>query len=160
MADPVTMMLVASAVSAVGAYSKGQAEKNAANYNAAVGEVNKGMALRDQSRAFQQAQGRAVAGYGSSGVQLGTGSPLDVLADSAAQSEMDRLKIRFNYDSRINLDRATAKNASTASVLNAASAGLGGYANMRGMGTRIPGTGGGTTSGPMLPQEDFGPWLS
>lgn len=118
---------VAAAVSAVSAYQQGQANANAAGYNAQIGEVNKGMALRDQERKAQLAAGRARAAYGASGVQLGTGSPLDVLADAAGQSEYDKLKIRFNYDSRINLDRAQESSYRTSSVLNAVGAGFKAY---------------------------------
>lgn len=119
--------LAIMAVSAYSAYQKDQANANAAGYNAQVGEVNKGLALRDQSRQSQLAMGRARAAYGASGVQIATGSPLDVLADAASQSEYDKLKIRFNYDSRINLDRNQEQNYRTSSVLNAVSAGARSY---------------------------------
>lgn len=142
--------LAIMAVSAISAYSQGQAQANAAEYNAQVGEINKGMALRDQSRQSQLSMGRARAAYGASGVQLGTGSPLDVLADAASQSEYDKLKIRFNYDSRINLDRAQEKNYRTSSVLNAVGAGLKAY------GSAIPMFGGGAPAAGGLVDNSYG----
>jgi len=135
-------------VSAVGAFRQGQANADAAGYNARVGEINKGFALRDQERKAQVAAGRAKAAYGASGVQLGTGSPLDVLADAASQSEYDKLKIRFNYDSRINLDRAQESNYRTSSVLNAVGAGLKAY------GSAIPMFGGSESGGAADPVND------
>lgn len=126
------MAAVGAVTSAVGAYQQGQAQANAADYNAQVDSINKGLALQDQSRQSYLAQGRAIAGYGASGVQTSSGSPVDVLADSVAQSVLDRAKISYNYDSRINLDRAQADNYRTSSLLNAAGAGL------RGIGTAIP----------------------
>lgn len=129
------------AVSAISAYQKEQANANAAGYNAQVGEVNKSLALRDQSRQSQLAMGRSRAAYGASGVQLATGSPLDVLADAASQSEYDKLKIKFNYDSRTNLDRNQEQNYRTSSVLSAVGAGAKAY------GSSIPMFGGSSGSG-------------
>lgn len=119
--------MIPIAIMAISAYQKEQANANAAGYNAQVGEINKGRALRDQSRQSQLAMGRSRAAYGASGVQLGTGSPLDVLADAASQSEYDKLKIKFNYDSRINLDRNQEQNYRTSSILSAAGAGAKAY---------------------------------
>lgn len=120
---------VASAVlSAASSYAQSQSAANAANYNAQVSDVNKGFALRDQARASEVAQGRAIAQYGASGVGA-SGSPLDVLADSAGQSALDRLKIKYNYDSQANLERAKASAYGSSSVINATAAGVRGYAN-------------------------------
>lgn len=137
---------VAAVTSAVGAFNQGQAQANAAEYNAGVNDVNKGFALRDQAKNFARSQGRAMAGYGASGVTLDSGSPLDVLADAAAQSELDKLKIQFNYDSRSTLDRTSAENYRTSSVLNAVGSGLRSFGNAIPMFGGDPGT---TTQDPL-----------
>lgn len=151
MADPVTMGIVLAATSAAGAYQQGQAAKKAAEYNAGVTRYEQSLALQDQSVQGQMATGRAIAGYGASGVSGDTGSPLDVLAFSAAEQARDRLKIRYNYSSRANLADAEAKNYGTSSVLNAFSAGARGYATGISMFGSTP-----KKTGKMLPQEDFG----
>ena len=124
--------LVGAGLDAYGKYQQGQAQANANNYNANVTETNKYFALMDQARTATQTQGKAVAAYGASGVQTSTGSPLDVLADSAGQAALDRLKIGYNYDSQAALDRMGASNATTAATINATTSA------MRGVGQAIP----------------------
>lgn len=131
--------LAAAALSAASSYAQSENAKNTANYNAAVGETNKAFALTDQQRQADLARGRTIAAYGAAGVG-GGGSPMDVLADSAQQSALDRLKIKYNYDSRINLDRSQANAYGSSALLNATAAGMRGYA------TAIP-MFGGTSSG-------------
>lgn len=119
---------VVAAVAAASAYSGNKAKEQAAEYNAQVADVNKGFALRDQETQFARTQGRAIASYGAGGVQLGTGSPMDVLADAAGQSELDRLKIKYNYESKSNLFRSEASNLRSSSLFETAAGGLRGYA--------------------------------
>lgn len=139
--------LVGAAISAVGAYQKGQAEKGAALYNAEIAKQNSAIALQQgdaavqaQDRDARRRLGSMVALYGASGAQGNTGSPLDVLADSSRMAELDKLTTQYNYqlksqgfDNTADLDRASAKNASTSSYLNAASALVGGASGYMGM---------------------------
>lgn len=113
-----------AAVKAYGAWSQSQAAANAADYNAQMTDYAKGLALTRQAREAARAMGRARAAYGAAGVVGGQGSTLDVLGDAAGQAELDALSLRFNYESRVNLDRAKAENYRTSSVLNAFGAGL------------------------------------
>lgn len=129
----------------------------AANFNADLLEQNAGIAL-EQGRVAQDAQqrqsrrqiGSMVAAYGASGVQVDSGSPLDVLADSAMMAELDRLTIGYNaelearnYRTQAQLQRMSAQQgilsaatynsaaraATTSGYINAFGAGLNAYAN-------------------------------
>lgn len=163
-------------LSAFGAYQSGQnaaasaqaqgraqaANAAAALYNAQLAEQNavitrqqETFAVESQQRAAARTIGAMVAGYGASGVQMDTGSPLDVLADSVRTSELDKLTLQYNYELRARdyenqaaLDRmnaanglaasttyaSSASNYSTAGTLNAIGTGLAGYANIMRMG--------------------------
>lgn len=124
---------IAGGVAAISAISSASAQSSAAKYNAQIARQNADMA-RQQGEAAQQQQQREAArklgamraAYGASGVDIGSGSPLDVLADSASQAELDRLTIKYNYDARAigydntaMLEDAKAENAKSSGVLNA-----------------------------------------
>lgn len=138
-------------LSAFGAYQSGQnqaaaaqasaqaqaANAAAATYNAQIADQN-AQIMRDQEAAAVASQqrdaartiGAMIAGYGASGVQGDTGSPLDVLADSARTAELDKLTLQYNYElkardynNQATLDRMNAANGLAASTTYASSAG-------------------------------------
>ena len=83
-------------LSAIGSVASGKQQAGALDYNAQVDKINAGTALSTSEADVQRQQiaaTRAVAtganAYGASGVNLGSGSPLDVLADHAAQGALD-----------------------------------------------------------------------
>jgi hypothetical protein len=154
MADPITWAIVAAGtaaagtvVSAVGAIRQGQAAAGAANYNAQLAEQNAQIATAQGEAAAQAQQrdsqrniGRALAAYGASGVQTDTGSPTDVLADSARGAALDNLNIKYNaklramgLQAQAGLDRANASNSETAGYLNATSSILSGASKVSSM---------------------------
>mgnify|MGYP000013338213 CR=1 FL=1 len=117
---------------AIGSYNEGEATAQSAEYNSAVARQNAEIAGQ-QSEAASQAQqrdaarkiGASIAAYGASGVQTDSGSPLDVLADSARMATLDNLTLKYNYalkargfQSQASLGDAKAANARTAAVLN------------------------------------------
>jgi hypothetical protein len=74
------------------------------------------------------------AQYGASGVDMSDGSPVDVNADTAIQTELDALAIRYGGKVKSNaymddaaLSRMGAKNAMTKGVMGAGSSILTGY---------------------------------
>lgn len=139
--------LMGTAVGGYSTYQQGQAQKAQAEYQADVAQVNadiSNMQARESIRQGEieekqfrqqviQMQGQQVAGYGSSGVQLESGSPLAVLTDSAGQAEMDAQIIRSNAKkeawghrvgaqnsmAQAGLSSMQARNASTTGVLSA-----------------------------------------
>jgi hypothetical protein len=140
-------MAAGTVVSAVGAVRQGQAAAGAAEYNAKLAEQNAQVAAAQgeaaaeaQSRDSQRNIGRALALYGASGVQTDTGSPSDVLADSARGAALDNLNIKYNaklramgLQAQAGLDRSNAANSSSAGFLNATSSILSGGAKAAGM---------------------------
>ena len=148
--DPGTWMMIASAVSAVGAIQQGVAASDAASYNSKVAQQNaeaarqQGVAAQEQqARNAKRQQGALTAAYSASGVDSSQGSPLDVLQDSVRQSTYDNLSVKYKYDmgatsysNQSDLLESQASSATTAGLLKA-----GGYV-ASGMG-KVAGMGGG-----------------
>lgn len=128
-------MIVGAAMSAVGAVRQAQAQAGAARYNAQVAEQNASIAMAQGTAASEQQQrdsarkmGAAIASYGASGVDVSSGSPADVLADSARQSALDNATIKYNarlramgFTEQAALDRSGADNSESAGYINATS---------------------------------------
>jgi cell wall-associated NlpC family hydrolase len=135
--------VAAAAVSAVAAVQQGQATSKMAKYNAQVME-NQAVAER-QKAALEEQRHRARttkllstqrALIAKSGLDL-EGSPLLVMEDTAAQSELDSLLIRYNGEmganraqSQAGLDRMRASSASTGGYLSAGASLLNGVSRM------------------------------
>lgn len=154
---------------AVGSLLEGESKAHAADYNAQVAIQNSRLAAAQGQAAVEAQQrdaarkiGAAVANYGASGVQVDSGSPLDVLADSARMSELDRLTIQYNaslkamgYDLQARMSQLESRSARTSAVLNAVGAGVQGYTMYRGNQPR--GGSSGWTSGYDLPMGGSSP---
>lgn len=98
--------------SAAGAIQQGQAQKRQANYQAAVERNNaqiagwqaedatKRGAIEEQRQRLATAKlrGSQRAGMASNGIEISSGSPLDVLMDTAQLGELDALTIRSNAE--------------------------------------------------------------
>lgn len=123
---------VASGVMAAGgAIKQGQAQKAQANYQSQVEKNNatiagwqaedatKRGAIAEQRQRLQVARlaGTQRAAYGSSGVELSSGSPLDVLGDTAQLGELDALTIRSNAEREAYGFRAQQSNLTAQSGL-------------------------------------------
>lgn len=137
----------AAAVSAVGAIQQGKAASDAANYNAEIARQNAAQTeaqaeAADQAlkRTQEQRMGAAIAEIGAAGVGGSSGSPLDVLTESARQATLDRLTQRYNYRlkalgyrDQADLDAANASNYKTAGYFNANAAVLQGATSLTGV---------------------------
>lgn len=154
--DPITMLIAGTGAAAFGSVMQGEAQAQASEYNAAVARQNAVIAQQQGAAAVQAQQrdaarkiGSMVANYGASGVQTDSGSPLDVLADSAAMATLDSLTLKYNaalkaagYQSQATLDNMQAETASTSGVLNAGASALKGYSMYTAFsGNAIPGFG-------------------
>lgn len=147
-AAPLILMVAATAVSAVGAVRASQAQAAAANYNAQLAEQNAQVATAQGAAAAEAHDrdtrrkiGSAIASYGASGVQVDTGSPTDVLADSARAASLDNLTIKYNaklramgLQAQAELSRTNADNSLQAGQINATSAVLSGASKAYGTG--------------------------
>lgn len=150
-----TAVLIASTVlSAYSAYHQGQVASAQSKYAARVADRNVVINQQESAAASAQQQrdmrlrlGAASAAYGASGVDPGTGTPLNVFSDSVGQGTLDNLTMKYNYKLRglgyasgAAMDRTAAGEASTSGILGAVGSGLSGYAKYSTMnsGSGIP----------------------
>lgn len=124
--------IAASAVSAYGAIQSGNAAKNQAEYQAAVDRDNQqraewqakdaldrgAEAERQQRLKVQSALGSQRAAMAANGVDLSSGSPLDILGDTAMYGEMDALTIRSNAEREAYGYRVQSQNFATNAQLS------------------------------------------
>lgn len=141
-------------ISAVGSMNQGKAEANSANYNAAVARNNQILANQNATLALQQGQaqqeqaqqknraevGGIISNQAASGVDVNSGSAVDVRSSAAELGELNAINLRaqatrtaYGYQTHASsfqgeegLDKAEASNDITAGNTNAASSILGG----------------------------------
>lgn len=133
---------IAAVGAGVGAYSaiqQGKAQEDAAKYSAAVDRNNATLASQKaQYEADRQRKrnlilkGKQQAAYAKSGVEI-TGSPEDVMFDSAIEGNLDILATRYagdisarDYEGRARLQNLRGSQAATSSYFNAGSSILSG----------------------------------
>ena len=149
--------LFSSLLGAVGGIQQARAQSDAAKYNAKVGEMNATLADRRAKDALErgkieeqrkrqevsQIKGRQKAAMAANGLDIGFGSPLDTIVDTATLGELDALTIRTNsareaYDNNVDaenrragatLDRMSARSALQGGYLSAAGTVLTGFGN-------------------------------
>lgn len=135
--------LVMAAVSAASSMKKGQQESDASAYNVAIAKRDAQVALDQggleadqQRRKATLTLGAARALYGASGV-TSEGSPIDVLASSAANAEMDNQLIKYRarlralgYTDTAGLDSASGAAAKSNGYTGAIGSLLGGAADL------------------------------
>lgn len=106
MADPATafagLSLAGAGLSAIGTLQAADARSKAADYEARISEEQAGqveVAAAERARmtrkAGRQLTGTEAALYAKSGVQVGTGTPLEIMAASAREVELDALKTEY-----------------------------------------------------------------
>lgn len=139
MGGPFAMGLLGAGISAASSLASGFGESSTYNQNAKVSEQNADI-IRTKGRyeeRQQQAQANQTLAAGRVAIAKNggtmSGSALDVMADSAAQAEMDRQAIRYNTDidvlgqqSQASNYKAMAKRARAMGVIGAGTALLGG----------------------------------
>lgn len=161
MCEITTALLIGSTVmSAAGQVQQAQASAKASKYNARVAEMNATLAERRARDAIERGKleeqkkrrevaliaGQQRAAMAANGLDLGFGSPLDTIIDTAVAGELDALTIRSNayreaYDYRVDaanrragaaMNRAEASSAMAGGWLSAGSTILGGASRVRG----------------------------
>lgn len=144
--------IAGSALGAVSSYQQGKAQAAAANYKAQVERQNQRIALenaamerqegleeaRRQRMATLQEIGKQQVGLAANGVDVGYGTSLDIIEDTAMLGELDALTIEYNSEKRArnydmqaynfaneaNLATYEARNARTAGNMGAIAGGL------------------------------------
>jgi hypothetical protein len=140
--------VASAAMSAAGAIQAGQAQKKMANYNARIAEdTARYQAERQQDRVSRLMASARVA-INKSGITT-SGSPLDVLADSAMQSELDHQAILRQGAAQAAMDRFQGSQAARAGYFGAATALLQGVGKAAGAfgGGGVGSFGGGSVGG-------------
>jgi hypothetical protein len=150
MCEPATLMAIGSTLmGAFGQIQQAQAASAAGKYNAQVAEMNATLADRRARDALERGKvdeqrkrnevaaikGKQMAAMAANGVDLGFGSPLDTLIDTATLGEIDALTVRTNaaresYDHSV--DAVNKRAGATLSNMQARSALQGGYLNAAG----------------------------
>lgn len=125
--------LVMAAVAAVGSIAQAQSASKAAKYNESVARGN-AIAARDAAQ--EEARRSRRLSMKRMGTLRANGASLDLLEDSAMQEELQALTIEHQgeieaagYSASANLNRARARNESTAGYFGAATTLLQGSAN-------------------------------
>jgi len=100
---PTALMVVGTTMSAVSTYQQAKAASDAAKYNAEL--------ARQQAETIEKVgeleKEKLERSYAQAGVRVGSGSPLEVMADTAAQIELDIAAQEYN--TRIGISRARTK---------------------------------------------------
>jgi hypothetical protein len=149
--------LAGGGLKAYGELEQADAQSRAYDYNANIAEENatQALAISAQNERRQRIQGKKeigsmVAAYGASGVTT-EGSPMEVLADSIANAELDALNVRFSGQSKaINLrneaayGRYQAREAKRMARISAAASLLGAGGKSY---SQMPSSGGSSSSG-------------
>lgn len=136
MCEPATIIAgITAVVSAAGAMQAGQAQKKMAEYNAQVAENTAHYQAARQQDKVRRLMASARVAVNKSGLTM-SGSPLDVIADSAVQSELDHQAILRQGASQAELDRTEGRIAQQAGYFRAATSLLSGASKVAGSSLR------------------------
>jgi hypothetical protein len=105
------LMIAGSLVQGVAGFRSGQANAAAAKQNARQAELEGVAQEQEVRRAARMAMGQQVGAQAESGFQIGTGTALDSLRESAVNAEMDILNVRRKAQSAAAQQRQQAKAA-------------------------------------------------
>jgi len=167
--------VASSAVSVAGSIQNANSAKAQAEYQAQVNRENAKIAQQNADAERQQGIEEArlqriktlqnvakqQTAMAANGIDITSGTPLDVIEDTAAIGELDALQTRYNYERRAlayestagnymnqaNLDMISGQNAYKANQLNALSSGLAGLTSAASVASKWYGFGQNSNSG-------------
>lgn len=119
-----------TALGAIGALSQGRAAGAAGDYNARLAQAEAESRERAQRAESERRMGNLRASIGKSGA-TSAGTPLLVLAESAANAEIDALNTRYGGAVQSSLYRSAASDARRAGTIRAGTSLLTGYGQIR-----------------------------
>ena len=125
-----TLATAGSGLGALSAVQQGRAGQAAANYNAEVAGAEAASRERAQRDEAERRLGSIRSQLGKSGATT-AGTPLLVLAESAANAEIDALNTRASGGLQQTLYRSSGRNARTAGTIRAGTSLLAGYGALR-----------------------------
>ena len=108
--------LAGGVMSAFGEAKQGKEIQQAQNFNAQIAEQEAGVVRQNavlneyrQRKSLTQNVGAMTAAYAKSGVSVSTGSPLDVIADSISNAELDISISKYNSEAEARNKESQAK---------------------------------------------------
>jgi hypothetical protein len=113
--------LAGGALSAYGQYRQGEAQNEANEYNANMSLAKADQEERESREKLKKLMGTQRVLYAKAGVDLSSGSPLMVLANTAAEGEEEALNIRARGQNEANMYRWYGKQAKKGANISAGS---------------------------------------
>lgn len=101
--------VLSSAISGFGKYEQGQEQKQAYDYNAAVTTINTDNQVQANTQKFAEMVGRQGTAYAGAGVDIASGSPLLIMAATAARGAQQGEQIKQAGDEEAALQRYYGK---------------------------------------------------
>jgi hypothetical protein len=156
--------VLSGVMGAIGAIQQGNAAAAASEYNARLARIQAGsaaMAGSAQEARLQDQNARRLAtarnAAGANGVQIDSGTPLDVMADLAGQGALDAELVRWRTQNQVNaglsqaaMDDANAKTYRQSGLIRGATTLLTGFGSAASQGFKA-GYFGGTSSALSVP---------
>ena len=132
MADPLSILsLVGTGISAFGSLQEGKQIQQADEYNAQLALEQGEMDVFQIEKEEAGLTSTQKAAYAKAGVTL-SGSPLEVMLQSATNFEMDKATAKYNAESKANMLRYEGKVAKASGKFNAAKILMGSAVNTAG----------------------------
>ena len=113
--------LIGTGLSALGQHQAGRAEQGAYEYNAQITERKTTQEEYNSRTRLRKLMASQRALYAKAGVDITSGSPLMVLADTAAEGEKEALSIRYGGQETAAQQRYYGKQAKKAGTMKATS---------------------------------------
>jgi len=147
---------VATLVQAGAQIGTGIAASGAASSRAREARRRAALVAEDERRKGRRLAGRQRAGFAKGGVKIDRGTPLDVLAQTAADSELNALRAALAFEQQAEDFESVGRTARTRGLLGAGRTILGRSESFRnlfpsgGASVAVPAGGGGSTHGGSL----------
>lgn len=146
---------VTSAVSGFGQYEAGQEQKAAYDYNAAVALEKKRQDQQTTEGKYSTLIGKQASAYAAAGVDIASGSPLLVMAHTAAQGGEESSSEAQSGDQGAALERYYGKMAAFSSTINGINTFISGLSKAGMSAAGIFGSGGSYGTVPTVPNSMF-----
>lgn len=105
------LQMLGSGVSAFGQYEQGRTQQQAYEYNSSVAIQESRQQVKASEHRFSRLAGEQRALLAKAGVDLSSGSPLLILANTAMQEEEEQQRIRFSGESAARMSQYSGKMA-------------------------------------------------
>ncbi len=111
------VQMMGSGISVFGQYQQGQGQRTAYDYNASVAMQKTRQEQHASETKYSRLRGEQRALFSKAGVDMTSGSPLLVLANTMMQEEEEAQRIRFSGESEAQMNKWAGKNAAWAGTV-------------------------------------------